>query len=299
MTHSYLYNRGSQVKIHRMKVLISILFFLHTTLNLAAEAIIIKSAETGAFSWFQQSKQLTIYNFNSKEHCLQIIDKPSTSLKESLILFRCLAGVNGGFFQDDAEKSPLGLLIQDGVVISNPHNQGFWATGILYDTGNGIRLERKHRLSTKLQAMQQAIQSGPFLVENGRIVKGLNNNKTDRRTFIATDNKGNWCIGISTRLSLQELAEWLADSPKELGFRIDCALNLDGGTSSGFYESESGLYEQPLKNVRNFLGIKKRENRLQPSHSASGRDVAPSLITDTSEPNESNKANSLTSAAFN
>lgn len=299
MTHSHLYNHTPHAKIHRMKLLISILFFLFTTLNLAAEIIVIKSAETTVFSWFQQSQQLIIHKFNEKEHCLQIIDAPNTSLKESLILFRCQAGINGGFFKDDTKKSPMGLLIQDGIIISKPHNQGFWAAGILYDTGSGIRLERKHQLSTNLQSMQQALQSGPFLVENSRIINGLNNTKVDKRTFIATDNKGNWCIGISSPLSLQELAEWLVGSTKELGFRIDSALNLDGGSSSGFYESESGLYVTPLKSVRNFLGIKKREKQLQTSHLSSGRDAVPSLITDTPEPIESNKANSFTSAAFN
>lgn len=256
MTHSHLHNHTPQAKIHLMKLSILILFFLFTIFNLSAETIVIKMPEVTVSSWLQQPGQLILYKFNSKEHRLQVIDAPNSNLKEAMIQFRCEAGVNGGFFEAGNHKNPMGLLIQDSTILSEIHTQGFWAAGIVYDTGHDIRLERKHKLSTTPRNMKQALQSGPFLVENGQIVKGLNNTKVDRRTFIATDNKGNWCIGICSPLSLQALAEWLAASPKELGFRIDSALNLDGGSSSGLYAP--GLYISPLKSVRNYLGITKR-----------------------------------------
>ena len=62
----------------------------------------------------------------------------------------------------------------------------------------------------RLPAMQAAIQGGPFLVENGSAVKGLNAQKSTYRTFIATDGGRRWCIGVSSSLTLKELAAWLA-----------------------------------------------------------------------------------------
>ena len=103
--------------------------------------------------------------------------------------------------------------------------------------------------------MQAAIQGGPFLVENGTAVKGLNARKSTYRTFIATDGGKRWCIGVSSSVTLRELAEWLA-TPGALGnFRVKTALNLDGGSSSAFWCHESGISYPAFKQVRNYLGV--------------------------------------------
>ena len=78
-------------------------------------------------------------------------------------------------------------------------------------------------------------------MENGTAVKGLNARKSTYRTFIATDGGKRWCIGVSSSVTLRELAEWLA-TPGALGnFRVKTALNLDGGSSSAFWCHESGI----------------------------------------------------------
>ena len=110
-------------------------------------------------------------------------------------------------------------------------------------------------IAKKLPAMQAAIQGGPFLVENGTAVKGLNARKSTYRTFIATDGGKRWCIGVSSSVTLRELAEWLA-TPGALGnFRVKTALNLDGGSSSAFWCHESGISYPAFKQVRNYLGV--------------------------------------------
>jgi len=117
------------------------------------------------------------------------------------------------------------------------------------------------RRMRRLPAMQAAIQGGPFLVENGSAVKGLNAQKSTYRTFIATDGGRRWCIGVSSSLTLKELAAWLA-APGALGnFRVETALNLDGGSSSAFWCHETGISYPAFKQVRNYLGVAPVEHR--------------------------------------
>lgn len=211
-------------------------------------------------SFIPTKDTITAYSFNDARYRLMVIDEGDDEhrfgdLKSALTQNSCVAGVNGGFFKDDHNLSPMGLLISRGCMISPLAQQGFTASGVLYDTGHEIKLERRQKLSTPLHQMQCAVQSGPFLVENKKVVSGLNNKRRDRRTFVATDGLGNWVIGISSALTLRELAEWLASSPQQLGIEIRHALNLDGGSSSAFADTESGYYRPSVKRVRNYLGI--------------------------------------------
>lgn len=92
-------------------------------------------------------------------------------------------------------------------------------------------------------------------------VKGLNAQKSTYRTFIATDGGRRWCIGVSSSLTLKELATWLA-APGALGnFRVETALNLDGGSSSAFWCHETGISYPAFKQVRNYLGVAPVERR--------------------------------------
>lgn len=214
----------------------------------------------GILSFITTKDTISAYSFSATNQRLVVIDEGDTSprygnLKKALTQNSCSAGVNGGFFKDDATHSPMGLLISHGQMISPLAQQGFTAAGVLYDTGHEIKLERRQRLSTPIAQMKQAVQSGPFLVENKKIVSSLNNKVRDRRTFVATDGRGNWVIGISSALTLRELAEWLASSPPQLGVEVRHALNLDGGSSSSFADREAGRYHASLKHVRNYLGV--------------------------------------------
>ena len=68
-------------------------------------------------------------------------------------------------------------------------------------------------------------------------------------------------IGVSSSLTLKELAAWLA-APGALGnFRVETALNLDGGSSSAFWCHETGISYPAFKQVRNYLGVAPVERR--------------------------------------
>lgn len=208
--------------------------------------------------------KLNVYFFRSDTHRLLVRDEGSLktpryrSLDGAMRKSPCVAGVNGGFFGADAEGTPLGLVVQDGKRLFPLASGSFAVSGVVYDTGKGgLFLTRSSVLKRmkKLPAMQAAIQGGPFLVENGAAVKGLNAQKSTYRTFIATDGGKRWCIAVSSSVTLKELAEWLA-APGALGdFRVRTALNLDGGSSSAFWCHETGISYPSFKQVRNYLGV--------------------------------------------
>lgn len=211
--------------------------------------------------------KLNVYFFQSGTHRLLVRDEGSVrvprygSLDKAMRKSPCVAGVNGGFFGADAEGTPLGLVVQDGKRLSPLATGSFAVSGVVYeDSKSGLALVRSSALKRmkKLPAMQAAIQGGPFLVENGAAVKGLNAQKSTYRTFIATDGGKRWCIGVSSSVTLKELADWLA-TPGALGdFRVKTALNLDGGSSSAFWCHESGISYPAFKQVRNYLGVAPR-----------------------------------------
>lgn len=208
--------------------------------------------------------KLNVYFFRSDTHRLLVRDEGSVktprygSLDRAMRRSPCVAGVNGGFFGADEAGTPLGLVVQDGKRLSPLASGSFAVSGVVYSGGKGglsvVRSSVLRRMKT-LPEMQAAVQGGPFLVESGKSVKGLNAEKTTYRTFIATDGGKRWCIGVSSSLTLKELASWLA-TPGALGdFRVETALNLDGGSSSAFWCHESGISYPSFKQVRNYLGV--------------------------------------------
>lgn len=217
----------------------------------------------GLSAWLNIPSRLDLHLFQAADFRLQIIDNGDfctryKNIQEAMQLNQCVAGVNGGFFGDTEERRPLGLLISDSSLISPITDQGFIAAGVVYDTGTGIKLERRKKLSTPIKQMKQAIQSGPFLVEDNKRVSGLNKTRRARRTFIATDGKNTWCLGCSTSLTLHELATWLTAIKLPNGNPIHAALNLDGGTSSSYWNATDGTHVPAFRNVRNYVGIRPR-----------------------------------------
>ena len=208
--------------------------------------------------------KLNVYFFRSDTHRLLVRDEGSVQppryghMDKAMRRSPCVAGVNGGFFGADAAGTPLGLVVQDGKRLFPLASGSFAVSGVVYSGGkNGLELVRSSVLKRmkSLPTMQVAIQGGPFLVENGTAVKGLNAEKSTYRTFIATDGGKRWCIGVSSSLTLKELAEWLAAPGALGGFKVKTALNLDGGSSSAFWCHESGISYPSFKQVRNYLGV--------------------------------------------
>ncbi len=178
------------------------------------------------------------------------------TLEDGFRAERCVAGVNGGFFQPDLR--PAGLVIADGRRI-NRFETAKLLSGVVYSDGQGIHLVRRAQFRDHPDIVA-LLQSGPYLVEGARAVRGLSASDPNRRTFIATDAHGHWVLGATlSPLTLADLADCLASTGALIPWRVDRALNLDGGSSTGFFFDRRGrdapVSLSPWKRVRNLLGI--------------------------------------------
>ncbi|MDF1825937.1 MAG: phosphodiester glycosidase family protein [Verrucomicrobiales bacterium] len=217
-----------------------------------------RTGETGFFS----AKRIDLVWFNASTHTFRVIDNGGgtplfpdlvTAMREN----NCLAGVNGGFFlKNDA---PSGLMISAGNE-TGKFGTGGLLSGVLLSSGNiNPYLLRRAEYSGSKYKPTDLIQAGPFLVDQGAKVKGLSPNNSRRRSIVIHDG-GKWFgIGLTDSLSLDQLGEILATPGFSPARKIHRALNLDGGTSSGFYLNRGEMLEpihvEPFKKVRNFVGI--------------------------------------------
>jgi exopolysaccharide biosynthesis protein len=176
------------------------------------------------------------------------------SLADMMRHEKCLAGVNGGYF--DENFAPIGLRMVNGQVIA-PLQRARLITGVLLASSRAVQIVRSREFSRRAGATA-AIQCGPFLVDRSQPIGGLNDSRPARRTFAATTNSSRALIGVCSELSLAELSKILATISFAEDLRIERALNLDGGSSTGFWFSrENGsVFSIPeQKPVRDFVGI--------------------------------------------
>ncbi len=172
----------------------------------------------------------------------------------------CLAGVNGGYFHPDFQ--PLGLVVSDGRAV-HPLERARLLSGVFVVGADGraalLRAEEyRNRAAKEKTPPRQALQAGPFLVDNGAAVAGLNNGRAARRTVVLTDGAGRWALVTTSSLTLAETGALLAQpgiAPD--GLRVRRALNLDGGSSTGMWvqAEPQPFYQREFSTVRTFLGI--------------------------------------------
>jgi hypothetical protein len=203
--------------------------------------------------------------FASPAYRLEVIDLGDgdsaafASIDEAFRARGCIAGVNGGFFH--ADWQPLGLMIAGGRR-TNRFETAKLLSGVVYSDAAGTHLVRRAGFRDHA-GIEALLQTGPYLVDRGRAVRGLSAANGRPRTFIATDWRGHWVLGATPdRVTLAELAECLASPGALTPWRIDRAINLDGGTSSGFFFDRGPdaprVLLRPGKRVRNLLGIIRR-----------------------------------------
>jgi len=143
-----------------------------------------------------------------------------------------IATINASFF--DPQSRPLGLLIQGGKIIQRMPTAGMKNSGIFC-----IKYNRPYifyRNTFELAGIQEAVQSIPRLIANGKSIRDIKDQNTKhRRSGIAIDYDGHIIIyALDTHVggvSLKDLQKALLH-PK---LNIHSALNLDGGKSSQLY----------------------------------------------------------------
>lgn len=115
--------------------------------------------------------------------------------------------------------------------------------------------------------ISEFVQCSPWLVSEGRIwpvPPGKEPQPRNHRTFIMTDAAGRWAIGTAKRTGLLELAHVLVTPGIITEMKVNRALNLDGGPSTGLWcRSESGAvqFEKPGWAVRNAIVIAPRNSK--------------------------------------
>ncbi|MDF1753936.1 MAG: phosphodiester glycosidase family protein [Verrucomicrobiales bacterium] len=210
---------------------------------------------------------LNLVEFSSKDFTLKVVDqgddqsnRPFSNLRDAMEKTGCVAGLNGGFY--GADFKALGVVYQDGKKIApyvNSNRNGL-ASGVIWSGVGGIHIVR--RLDFKGgSGVEQAIQTGPMLISNSVAVKGLSDSKSRPRSFVLTDWKGTWMLGTSSFVSLAELASVLDSAAVFKDLKVNRAINLDGGRSTGFYLKQSDgkvTYRAEMSPVRNFLGITRK-----------------------------------------
>jgi hypothetical protein len=194
--------------------------------------------------------------FSTKSCALRVIDNPDgeKSLAEAMQREKCVAGVNGGYF--DPDFKPIGLRIVDGKLVA-PLVRARLLTGIVFSSPRGIQIARIKEFSRPAK-LDAAMECGPFLVDLGAAVRGLDDTRLARRTFVAVDRGGRAALGFCSSASLAQAGEILSMVPLAENSKVWRALNLDGGSSSAFWfarkdGSTFSISEQ--KTVRDFIGI--------------------------------------------
>jgi exopolysaccharide biosynthesis protein len=190
--------------------------------------------------------------FSTKSVQVRVVDNPGgDELGPVARRMRALAGVNGGYF--DPQNAPVGLVISDAKSIA-PFRKARLLSGVLVVSKSRVELLRSAEYSGRKNATA-ALQCGPFLVDGGMAVAGLNNTRPARRTFFFTSASDRAGMGFCSSVTLAQLGEILA-TPRLAGdLRVQRALNFDGGSSSAFwFAGKEGPFSiGEYKPVRNFV----------------------------------------------
>jgi hypothetical protein len=194
--------------------------------------------------------------FSTKSCGLRVLQNEggAESLADVMNHEKCLAGVNGGYF--DEKFAPIGLRIANGQTIA-PLQRARLITGVLVASSRGLQIVRSREFSRR-PTVTTAIQCGPFLVDRGQPIGGLNDSHLARRTFAATTTGDRALVGVCSGVSLAEFSKVLATTSFAEDLRIERALNLDGGSSTGFWfarQNGSAFSIPEQKTVRDFVGI--------------------------------------------
>jgi uncharacterized protein YigE (DUF2233 family) len=164
-----------------------------------------------------------------------------------------VAVINGVYFHDD--ESPSGLLVHKGAEFSTRHFSA--------DKSSVIRLSPKPAILDSADeiasgiASKEAAQSYPLLLEDKKPQVAADTGNKAQRSFIGFRDDEHVVLGVIMKkeLSLYELSQLLAKKD----YRLNSALNLDGGSSSGLYSrDEETMSYNSLFPVPNVISVYRR-----------------------------------------
>lgn len=201
-----------------------------------------------------QRATLWVVTFHPKTHTFAVMDNPEGDFNLGTASEKrgALAAVNGGYFHPD--RTPLGLVIRKGEQLHGLERAKL-LSGVVSATAGGVSIQRASAFKLS-PAVREALQAGPFLVEGGKAIKGLDTTRSAARTAAFQDARGHAGILICKSVSLAEMAAILATPAIFPEGKIVRALNLDGGSSTALWVRGSPpFYAREWKGVRNYLAI--------------------------------------------
>jgi uncharacterized protein YigE (DUF2233 family) len=187
---------------------------------------------------------------------LAVIDDPTGSLSVATAGASrgALATVNGGYFAPDHES--LGLVLSRGQVL-HPLQRAPLLSGLVLVGPKRESLLRVAEYKPS-PAHREALQAGPFLIDGGRAVPGLNATRSAARTVVFFAKDGEFGFISLRSATLADAAQILALPQLIKGHPITRALNLDGGSSCGLWVRRVGqepVSQREFKTVRTYLSI--------------------------------------------
>jgi exopolysaccharide biosynthesis protein len=168
-----------------------------------------------------------------------------------------LAGINGGYFETNLD--PVGLLISNDRLVHRLQKAKL-LSGIFYVKKGRFWLVRTREFPG-IKGILQAIQCGPFLVDDGRTVTGLDNQRVAARTFIFSCGPSVWGFGICRSVTLEDLGDILVQTTMVPDYPIFRALNFDGGSSTTLYVRTDArtIFSEERPIVSNYLVLKAKK----------------------------------------
>jgi hypothetical protein len=202
--------------------------------------------------------ELKLVVFDTAHCSLRVVGQSSRDkagrLAQAMRSMGAIAGCNGAYFTP--EFLPLGLEISQGVRTGTLERSSLLGGVIAVRKGRPVLLWRDEFVEQS--GITDLVQAGPRLVNGGLPVKGLEATKSRVRTFVLTDCAGRWAIGLCEHVTLRELSDLLCAKGIITEMEVERALNLDGGSSSGFwFRGADGEehYDREFATVRNFLAV--------------------------------------------
>lgn len=177
---------------------------------------------------------------------------------------KALAVCNGGYFDAGGDFGPAGLEIARGGRAGQFQGDRGWVGALTVRQGKAsLILENEFQDKADITDF---VQCSPWLVNNHQIAAALlqGQDVRNRRTFIMTDGEGRWAIGTCKSVGLLELAQILLTPGIVTEMKVQRALNLDGGPSTGLWcQGQDGRehFEKPGWVVRNAIVIVPRDSK--------------------------------------
>jgi uncharacterized protein YigE (DUF2233 family) len=205
--------------------------------------------------------QVWICAFDESRYSLGVVDNADggnqpkfRTLAEAMENGGGVAGCNGGFFVR-TPFDPSGLMVCHGGKFGSLDPKS-WMQGVLTNRAGHMTLEPSStfRLTPDVT---DALQSGPWLVQDGRLESNLDRRSLARRTFVCNNGQGKWAIGATEECTLQELSVLLKNDSISTIIEVQFALNLDGGPSTGLWAkgAPTDFYLKEQWTVRDYLGV--------------------------------------------